>query len=367
MVTALLVVAGLNLVVYVQLTEPDREIVRLKNEIRAAGLDISDQGRQRYVFPKLTKLGEQLKLLEVTSFSKMTLEQRARYMRGAEPIYQQIKAVRFDKSRGDGWADLDLYRAVQFCSRRAAFYVDSVPEQTLDALATLRTLASEMGRRGASFPLRTYSVAYEGAISAWIHKPKLLQRARELNPPEVHPLMNLSVAVDEITLAFRDLKMVYSPSPKELWDNFTSFKGWKQEEREYYRQVLAMLRGAKSRTARELAVSTSKIVDSMPPPDPGIGRGLLFRGLAQELEYMNKAEISRQQCEAYIEMQRTDLEANVLPRREPFIDPFSGESFLIRCKDDTLKMISVGPNGRDDGGLEDDIVAEFRPAHPSSR
>lgn len=350
----------MSVVAYIQLSQPDGEVARLKVEIRKAGLNISDRGQQRYVFPKLTKLGEQLKLLEVTAYSKMTLKQRARYIEGGEPIYQQIKALSFDESRGDGWADLDQYRAVQFCSHRAAFYANSDPEQTLDALATLRTLASEMGRRGATFPFRTYCIAYEGTIAAWIHKPELLQRARELEPPEVHPMKYLSTTVDEITFAFQDLKMVYSASPKELWDNFNSFKGWKQEERDFYRQVLAMLRGAKSRTPHDLAVSTSRIVDSLPPREEQIGRGQFFDGFSLPLEYMVKVEISRQQCEAYIEMQRTDPTANVLPKREPFIDPFSGESFLLRRESDALRVISVGPNGRDDHGLEDDLVAEYR-------
>lgn len=362
----LLAIIGLSVFAYIQLAQPDGEVARLKVEIRKAGLDISDRGQQRYVFPKLTKLGAQLKLLEVTAYSKMTLEQRVRYIKGGEPIYQQMKALSIDDSRGDGWADLDQYRAVQFCSLRAAFYADSDPEQTLDSLHTLRTLASELGRRGVTFPLRTYCIAYEGTIAAWIHRPELLERARQVSPPEVHPMKYLERRVDEITLAFQDLKMVYSASPKELWDNFNSFKSWKQEEREFYRQVLAMLRGTKTRTPLALAVSTSRILDSLPLPDRKIGQGRLFDGFSLDLEYISKVEISHQQCEAYIEMQHTDPKANLLPKREPFIDPFSGESFLLRRENGAVWIISVGPNGRDDHGLEDDIVAKYRLQPPSS-
>lgn len=86
----------------------------------------------------------------------------------------------------------------------------------------------------------------------------------------------------------------------------------------------------------------------------------MFDGIPMELGYIARVELSRNQCAAFIEMQRTEPKADVLPKREPFIDPFSGEPFLLHREGEVLWIMSVGPNGRPDMGKEDDIVAKFK-------
>ena len=166
----------------------------------------------------------------------------------------------------------------------------------------------------------------------------------------------LRIKVDVLTHGWEQPN-VSSWAPKELWRVISGYSKGRQVQRAYFEQVKIMLQRAESHTVLDLAKSASKLEFAESPSHAEAGR--IFRGISETLAYMAWAERPAKQCEAYIEMHRTYPEASVLPRREPFIDPCSGEPFQLRREKGQLWVISVGPNGHYDRG-QDDIVAKFK-------
>lgn len=338
-------------------TEPDRQIARLKEEIRKVGLDFFEQGKPRHIFPELQKLDEQLANCEQVSFHQMNSAQQAQYMHATKPIYEQMRALHLAEVRGYGNDRIDIYNATRHASLRVSFYVNSDPERALAALSLQRALAEQLGRRGELLAHKFYREAYEECIEAWIDQPDLLQQVRELERPYVDPMDVVRIEVEEFAFLFKD-PLGMRLSPGDLWDALKWHYIGKQQQLEYFSQVLTMLREAQSRSVVDLAksASKSKLALQRTADEPWH----IFDSIPMNLDQIASVQVSRQQCEAFIEMQHTDPKATVLPKREPFIDPFSGEPFLLHLDGDQLWIMSVGPNGRPDMGKEDDIVAKFK-------
>lgn len=358
MLLALAVVA----LAYLTVTQVDRDIAGLQNELREAGLDIADEGRSRSSPDRLVELGEQLQKTDRIPWRDKNPAQRAQHLKDTEPIYGQIKTEDFDAAQGDDnlAAPMYLTRAMQHCLHRATFYLDSDPQKSLEALETTKRVAEALARQGHPSAIASYNLAYTTAVSRWSNQPAQLRQVLALASPVVDPLKVISVMVDEITLAGRSERFRWSWSPTELWENINNQRGMKYLEREFLQQVLAIVKSAKSKSVLELAASASK-------PRAGVTQHEMIDkflanfiyGVGLDLRFLASAEITQLQCEAFIEMQRTDPRATVLPKREPFIDPFTGESFLLHREGDMLWVMSAGPNGYHEKGDEDDLVAKF--------
>lgn len=233
-------VTGIGL--YLAVTQPDRDIARLKSEIRKAGLDIAERGQQRQNYPDLEKFGKDIAAFEKTPFSRMTSAEKAQYVRDTDAIFQQVRAGAYGAPRPELFV-VDMYssRVARLCSQRASFHAKSDPEEALEALSALSALAEHLARLGSTLSWTQYATAYAGLVASWIDQPSWLDRLGEVKAPKVDPMEVLRITVDQVTLAFQDVKMEYSYSPKELWSNFRSFSDWKRQEREYYEQVLGTL------------------------------------------------------------------------------------------------------------------------------
>lgn len=365
----LLAIIGLSVFVYTLFTQPDRDIARLQNELRKEGLDISGEGRERPSLGTLAALGEQLQKTDRIPWRDKTPAQRAQHLKDTEQIYAQIKSVEFDAASGVDNLAGPMYatRAMQHCLHRTTFYLDTEPQKSLEALETTKRVAEELARQGHPLALTSYNLAYTAAVSRWANQPVHLEQVLALAKPDVDPLKVISVMVDEITLAGRSERFRWSWSPTELWENIDNHRGMKYLEREFLQQVLAIVKSAKSKSALDLAASASKpraAVTQHAMVDKFLAK--FVYGVGLDLKFLASAEITPLQCEAYIEMQRTDPKAVALPEREPFLDPFTGKSFSLHREGDMLWVMSAGPNGYHEKGEEDDIVAKFklRPATP---
>lgn len=127
-------VTGIGL--YLAVTQPDRDIARLQDELRQFGLQITDDGRSRASPDRLVELGKQLQNTDRIPWRDRNHPQRAQHLKDTEQIYGKIKTVDFDVAQGDDdlAAPMYLTRAMQHCLHRTTFYLDSDPQKSLEAL-----------------------------------------------------------------------------------------------------------------------------------------------------------------------------------------------------------------------------------------
>lgn len=371
LVVALLVLIGLSVVVYFAATKTDREIAFLKSEIRKTGLAISDKGRGVTSQAALADLGKQLQMMDKVPFNMMNSNQRIQHMKDTEPIFVQLKDVEFvetqrsgdivEQMMTDGEDTMYVFRAVRHCSDRVSFFRDSDPQRALEALDLSRRLAEELAERGSPMHITTYARAYASCVEAWVGKPDLIKQLLEAKRPQVDTMVVLRMRLDwDTALLKAGGPFPWSASPTELWSNFKGLGEEKVAQRDYFAQVLEALKTAKSPSAIDLAIA---VFNAQPPAARhGLeGQFFLIHGMAQDLNFLASGEVVHRICEAYIEMHRTDPNLSALPKREPFLDPYSGESFLIQRDGEVLLLGSVGPNGSSNAGKEDDIVLKFKP------
>lgn len=348
----LLVVVGVSLPICLKATQVDREIAALKAELKKEGVSLTDRSDPS-ARVSMRDVGEELERIRGIS------KDDEAFFKSSEAVYRGLRDLKLDMYDGEDDLSLCGLGLLNHCYSRAQHYLRRDVNETLDSLAMMGWLTSHLAPRGGDFTLSRTDAALAEVVETWRDRADLQLRAMDAVRAPHDPRMAMSYRFSRIIRMLNEDPFSWSWSYQELRRNLDSHFVARRMEREALTVAVNTLRNTSSRKASDLLRSMPALARS---EEVQYYLKTTHDALLSDLHAIAISDITRLQCRAFIELRKGKLGIDAIPNREPFLDPYTGNTFQFLIGEGWIVITSAGPDGKfqpNDDEQTDDIWSRF--------
>lgn len=335
MIITLVIACGVCLPTYLAVTQVDREIAVLRTELKREGVNLRERSDPS---ARVAMSEVQEELDRIRGISKDDEE----FFTNSEDVYRRLRDLKLDLYDGEDDLSLSALGLVNHCYSRARYYLGRDVSQTLDSLAMMGWLRSHLAPKGGDFTLSRVDMALAEIVAAWRDRPDLQLRAMDAVGVPHDPRMAMSYRLSRIIRMLNEDPFSWSWSYQELRRDLDSHFVARRMAREALKFAVNTLRNTPSRKASDLLRSMPALARS---EEVQYYLTTTLDALISDLDAIATSEIVHLQCMAFIELRKGKLGIDAIPNREPFLDPYTGNTFQFLIGEEWIVITSAGPDG----------------------